>query len=164
MRRAIQFGLALLLLAVLATARVVPLAAQSSGGGDVAIVVHEKVAVKDLPLTELRKIFRGERQYWTTDLPVVLLVRAPTAHERSVVLRVVYQMTEAQYKQFWVAKVFRAEAVSVPKLVYSGEMTTQMVASLPGAISFVEARQAGSGVKTIRVDGKLPGEAAYPLR
>jgi ABC-type phosphate transport system substrate-binding protein len=152
------------LLATFVVTRVVPLAAQTAREGDVAIVVHANTPVSNLSLTEARKIFRGERQYWSADLPVVLLVRAPVSRERNVVLRVIYQMTEAQYKQFWVAKVFRAEAVAVPKLVYSSEMTNQLVSSLPGAISFLDARQVGEGVKVIRVDGKLPGEAGYPLR
>jgi len=54
----------------------------------------------------------GERQYWSSKLPVVLLIRAPVARERDVVLRVIYQMTNAQFKQYWVAKIFRAEAAS----------------------------------------------------
>jgi len=141
-----------------------PLLPPQAGGGPVALVVNPGVNVTDLSLADVRKIFRGERQYWKADLPVVLLVRAPGARERDVALRVVYQMTEAQYKQFWVAKVFRAEAVAVPKPVYSSDMTVQLVSSLPGAISFMEARQAGDSVKVVRVDGKLPSDASYPLK
>jgi ABC-type phosphate transport system substrate-binding protein len=131
---------------------------------DVAIVVHAGTPVTNLSLAEVRKIFRGEKQYWNTDLPVVLLVRAPVARERDVVLKVIYQMTEAQFRQFWVAKIFRAESVSAPKLVYTPDMANQLVSTLPGAISFVDSKQVGAGVKVVRVEGKLPGEAGYPLR
>jgi ABC-type phosphate transport system substrate-binding protein len=141
-----------------------PLAAQTSRGSDVAIVVHADTPVTNLSLAEVRKIFRGERQYWATGLPVVLLVRAPVARERDVVLKVIYQLTEAQFRQYWVAKIFRAESVSPPKLVYSNDITNQLVATLPGAISFVDAHQVGPGLKVVRVDGHLPGEAGYPLR
>ena len=141
-----------------------PLAAQTAKEGDVAIVVHANTQVSNLTLAEVRKIFRGEKQYWTADVPVVLLVRAPVARERDVVLKVIYQMTEAQFRQFWIAKIFRAESVSAPKLVYSPDMANQLVSTLPGAISFVDARQVASGLKVLRVDGKLPGEAGYPLR
>ena len=139
-------------------------AAQTAKGGDVAIVVNASTPVSNLTLAEVRKIFRGDKQYWTADLPVVLLVRAPVARERDVVLKVIYQMTEAQFRQYWVAKIFRAESVSAPKLVYSPDMANQLVATLPGAISFVDSRQVGPGLKVLRVDGKLPGEAGYPLR
>lgn len=156
--------LPLLLAGFLAAATFLPLAAQTAKEGDVAIVVHADTPVTNLTLAEVRKIFRGDKQYWTTNLPVVLLVRAPVARERDVVLKQIYQMTEAQFRQYWVAKIFRAESVSAPKLVYSPDMANQLAATLPGAISFVDAKHVGNGVKVVRVDGKLPGEAGYPLR
>jgi ABC-type phosphate transport system substrate-binding protein len=156
--------LTLLYAFLLGVASLSPLAAQTAKEGDIAIVVHGDTPVTNLTLAEVRKVFRGEKQYWTTNLPVVLLVRAPVARERDVVLKQIYQMTEAQFRQYWVAKIFRAESVSAPKLVYSPDMANQLVATLPGAISFVDAKHVGNGVKVVRVDGKLPGEPGYPLR
>ncbi len=89
-----------------------PSAAQTARGADIAVVVHPDTPVDDLSLADVRKVLLGERQYWSSKLPVVLLIRAPVARERDVVLRVIYQMTETQFKQFWVAKIFRAEAAS----------------------------------------------------
>ena len=43
------------------------------------------------------------------------MVRAPGARERDLVLKEVYQMSEAQFRQYWIAKVFRAEAQSSPQ-------------------------------------------------
>ncbi|HKS75556.1 MAG TPA: hypothetical protein VJQ82_20265, partial [Terriglobales bacterium] len=103
-------------------------------------------------------------QYWNSKLPVVLLIRAPVARERDVVLRVIYQMSEAQFKQYWIAKVFRAEASSPPKIVYSNDMQLELVAAVPGAIAFVDARNVRPGLKVLRIDGHLPGEPGYPLR
>src|SRR5438105_10014549 len=70
-------------------------AAQTSSASNIAVVVHPDTPVSDLSLAEVRKVFLGERQYWSAKLPVVLLVRAPVARERDVVLRVIYQMTES---------------------------------------------------------------------
>jgi len=39
--------------------------------------------VAQLSFADLRQVLKGERQYWTKDLPVVLFVRAPTSAERS---------------------------------------------------------------------------------
>ena len=97
-------------------------------------------------------------------MPVVLLVRAPVAKERQVVLKTIYQMSESQFKQFWVAKIFRSEAVSAPKIVYSSDMTNQLVSAVPGSIAFMEAKAVGPGLKVVKIDGRLPGEAGYPLR
>ena len=138
--------------------------AQSTHGMDVAVVVHPDTPVSNVNLTEVRRIFLGDRQYWNTNVPVVLLVRAPVARERNVVLKVIYQMSESQFKQYWIAKIFRAETASAPKLVYSNDMANELVTAIPGAITFIDARAVRPGAKVIRVDGHLPGESGYPLR
>jgi len=141
-----------------------PSMAQPARGTDIAVVVHPDTPVTDLSLAEVRKVLLGERQYWTSKLPVVLLIRAPVARERDVVLRVIYQMSEAQFKQYWVAKIFRAEVASPPKIVYSNDVQLELVSAIPGAIAFVDARNVRPGLKVLRVDGHLPGEQGYPLR
>lgn len=138
--------------------------AQTTRGADIAVVVHPDTPVSDLSLSEVRKVFLGDRQYWNSKLPVALLIRAPVARERDVVLRVIYQMSEAQFKQYWVAKIFRAEVASPPKIVYSNDMQYDLVTAIPGAIAFVDARNVRPGVKVLRVDGHLPGDHEYPLR
>jgi phosphate transport system substrate-binding protein len=141
-----------------------PSMAQTARGTDIAVVVHPDTPVTDLSLAEVRKVLLGERQYWTSKLPVVLLIRAPVARERDVVLRVIYQMSEAQFKQYWVAKIFRAEVASPPKIVYSNDVQLELVSAIPGAIAFVDARNVRPRLKVLRVDGHLPGEQGYPLR
>jgi hypothetical protein len=138
--------------------------AQTSHGADIAVVVNADTPVTELSLSEVRKVLLGERQYWNSKLPVVLLIRAPVARERDVVLRVIYQMSEAQFKQYWVAKIFRAEAASPPRIVYSNDMQYELLTALPGAIAFVDSRNVRPGVKVLRVDGHLPGEKDYALR
>ncbi|HKW57830.1 MAG TPA: hypothetical protein VJN42_10770 [Candidatus Acidoferrum sp.] len=137
---------------------------QSPRGEDVAIVVNADTPVSDLSLADVRKLFLGERQYWNAKLPVVLLMRAPVARERDVVLRVVYQMSEAQFNRYWIAKVYRAEVTASPKIVYSNDLQYELVSAMPGAIAFVDSRSVRAGVKVVRVDGRLPGDRNYPLR
>jgi ABC-type phosphate transport system substrate-binding protein len=131
---------------------------------DVAVVVNSDTPVSGLTLAEVRKVFLGDRQYWSTNVPVVLLIRAPVARERNVVLKTIYRMSESQFKQYWIAKIFRAEAASAPKVVYSNDMANELVTAIPGAIAFIDAREVRPGSKVIRVDGRLPGEAGYVLR
>jgi hypothetical protein len=139
-------------------------AAQVPQGSDIAVVVHPDTPVSNLGLEDVRKVFMGERQYWSAKLPVVLLVRAPVARERDVVLNVIYQMNEVQFKRYWIAKIFRAEAATAPKIVYSNDMANELVRAIPGAIAFVAARDVRPGLKVVRVDGHLPGQPGYPLR
>ena len=136
----------------------------AASAAPVAIVVNQDVPVDDLTLPEVRKVFLGERQYWNPKLRVVLLMRAPVAPERDVVLRAIYQMSEAQFRQYWISKVFRADVPSGPKIVYSTEMVTELLAGLPGAVAFVDASAIPKGMKVLKIDGKLPGDKAYSLR
>jgi len=130
----------------------------------VAIVVSPDVPVDEITFSEVRKLFLGERQFWNPNLRVVLLMRAPVAPERDVVLRTIYQMSEAQFRQYWISKVFRADVSSGPKIVYSTEMANDLVTAIPGAVAFIDAAQIPKGLKVLKIDGKLPGDKTYPLR
>jgi hypothetical protein len=131
---------------------------------DIAIVVRPDVPADNLSFSELRKLMLGNRQFWNPGLRVTLLIRAPGAHEREAVLKTIYQLSESQFQQYWIAKVFREEATSGPRIVYSNEMAAELVAAIPGAVAFVEASQVPKGLKVLKIDGHLPGEKGYALR
>lgn len=130
---------------------------------DVAVVVSKDVPVDNLSFTELRKILLGDRQFWTSNVRVTLLIRAPMAHERDVVLRDILEMSEAQFRQYWIGKVFRAESSTAPKTVYTNEMAGTLLNNIPGSMTFIESGQVPKGMKVLRIDGFLPGEKGYPL-
>src|SRR5256886_17260025 len=73
-----------------------PSLAQTSHGTDVAVVVNSDTPVADLSLSEVRKVMLGERKYWRSKFPVVLLFRAHAARGREVVLRVFFNMSSGQ--------------------------------------------------------------------
>jgi hypothetical protein len=130
----------------------------------VAIVVHPATDVDNLTFAELRSIFRGERQFWPDGRRVTLLMRAPAAAERELVLQRIYQMDEAQFREYWIGKMFRAEVAAGPKLVYSSDMARDLVTVIPGAITFVPASEVSSESRVVRIDGLLPSDPGYPLR
>ena len=138
--------------------------ARAADENPIAVIVGPGVPVDNLSFAELRRIVLGDRQYWSSNLKITLLMRAPGARERDVVLKTIYQMSEAQYRQYWIAKVFRAEAASAPRTVYSNDMAGELVKAIPGAIAFVDASQIPAGLKVVRINGLLPRDAQYPLR
>jgi hypothetical protein len=150
----------------LGAARPAPVDAQGATGvaADVAVVVHPDLPVDSVTLADLRRLVLGDREFWPASLRVTLLLRAPVAHERDVILRAICQMTEAQFRQHWIAKVFRADTAVAPKIVYSSEMSVDMVSRIPGAITFVDASRVGRNVKVLKIDGLAPNEKGYVLR
>jgi ABC-type phosphate transport system substrate-binding protein len=138
------------------------LAAQQAAG-DVAVIVHRDVPIDNLTVSELRRVLLGDREFWPASVRITLLIRAPIAHERDVVLKNLCQMTEAQFRQHWIGKVFRADTALAPKIVYSNEMAVDLVNRIPGAITFIDASQAGRNLKVVKIDGRLPGDRGYVL-
>jgi len=131
---------------------------------DVAVVVRQDTPVNNLTFAEARKLLMGDRQYWSSNLRVVLLIHAPSARERQVVLKTMYGMSEAQFRQYWISKVFRLEATTGPKIVFSNEMAIELVGAIPGAVGFVDAASVPKDLKVLKIDGLLPGEKGYRLR
>src|SRR5690242_912448 len=163
MRACIKAGIGVLVGIVAGLSLVSGLPAETTTGADVAIVVNPDNNVNNLTMAELRKIFRGERQYWSSDSPIVLLMHAPGARERAVILRSVLQMSEDEYTQFWVAKIMRAEASFPPTAVFSYAMIGEGIRGNRGAIGYVSAKAVPVGIKILQLDSLLPGQTGYPL-
>ncbi len=152
----------LLLLLWAAVSASLPLAAQQAAG-DVAVIVHRDVPIDNLTVSELRRVLLGDREFWPASVRITLLIRAPIARERDVVLKNLCQMTEAQFRQHWIGKVFRADTALAPKIVYSNEMAVDLVNRIPGAITFIDASQVNRNLKVVKIDGHLPGDKGYVL-
>ena len=134
-----------------------------SASGDVAVVVNATVPVGEMSFTELRRVFLGERQFWSSSLRISLLLHAPSARERDVLLKTVYEMSEAQLRQHWIGKVFRAEAPSAPQMFFSDEEIVQALAAIPGSIAAVDVTRIPRGLRVLKIDGRMPGEPGYRL-
>ena len=138
--------------------------AASASRQAVAIVVNPHSTVSDISFAELRRIFLGQQQFWPDRSKITLLVRAPVAPERAVVLDQIYRMDEDQFRQYWIGKMFRAEVAGGPKIVYSSDMAINLVEVIPGSITFVLASAVTANSRVLRIDGKLPSDPGYPLK
>ena len=140
------------------------IAADDSPPVSVAIVVHPDTNVSNLTMAQLRRVFLAEQQFWDDDSRITLLVRAPGAYERDVVMDRLYRMDEAQFRKYWIAKMFRAEVPSGPRIVFSTNMAMELVKAIPGSITFVNSQELDESVKVVTVDNLQPSDEGYPLR
>ena len=129
-----------------------------------AVVVNPGETVDGLTMAEFRRMLLGDREFWPSGERVAILIRAPVARERDLIVRTVCEMTEAQFRKHWIAKLFRAETPSGPQIVGSIEATLEQVRALPGAIAVVPFDAVTAGVKVLAIDGRRPGDAGYPFR
>jgi hypothetical protein len=131
---------------------------------DLAIIVNAKNPASNISLADLRKTFSGDRRGWDGK-ETLIIVPAPDTPERATMLRVIYRMSEVQYKEYWLGKIFRGEATSEPVVVVSRRLATDGVAAMSHAIACIPLSEVrGGSVKILKIDGHSPGENGYPLR
>jgi phosphate transport system substrate-binding protein len=160
-RRMRPFRLALLALG--AAILVAPSAARETTTEPLAIVVNKSNPLNELSLADLRKIYRGQRGRWSNGRRVTLVMRDPGTPEREAILRSLYGIEEEEYRRGFLQSIFTGEASDAPKMLATPNGVLRFVFNVPGAIGYVRASEVDASVKTLRVDGRLPGDAGYRL-
>ncbi|MFZ0200981.1 MAG: substrate-binding domain-containing protein [Candidatus Sulfotelmatobacter sp.] len=135
----------------------------SGQNSDVAVVVNSGNPVTNVSLGDLRRIFAGTKHSWPGGEAIKLVTRGPGCAERTTLLKLL-AMSEIEYKQYWTAQIFRGEADAEPFTVPSVGMQKEALNLFPGAISLVKVMEIKPGMKVLKVDGLLPGDARNPLR
>ena len=138
--------------------------APAAPGTKFAVIVSPDVELPACSLTELRRLFGLERQFWNAGHPVVVLLPAAGSGTHTFLLRRVYRTDAGGLKRLMLEKLYRGEIDLAPKSVSSDREAVSFVASSKGLIAVVPAGlAAGPGVRTLRIEGKLPGDPGYPL-
>jgi hypothetical protein len=130
---------------------------------DVAIVVHPDNPESGLRAEELLRILRQEQRRFRTGGSIYLVFQGSGSPARELVLRRLLRMNDLELKQFWLAKLYRGEIASFPRVLDSDVAVRRLVAVAPQAFGFLDASAVDATVKVLRIDGKLPGQAGYLL-
>ena len=131
---------------------------------DIAVVVNPQNPANEISMGSLKKMVLGEEHQWKNKISIALALRQPGTRERNIVLSRIAQMTEVEFKQSWMARVFRGENDAEPFLVPSNGSASLYVEVNQGGIVFMPGTDVRRDLKVLKVDGHLPGEAGYPLK
>ncbi len=131
---------------------------------DVAVIVNVHNPLTSISMSDLYKVFSGEKQSWSASMPVFVVVRAPQARERDVLLNRLLKMSESEYKQYWVKKVYSGSVPREPLAVFSNGIELEAVRTELGGIALISSRDVHDGVKVLKINGREPGTPGYPLR
>src|SRR5215212_3097065 len=156
----LRWALGMIALSLLGAA---PRVARAQDSEPIAIVVNRNNPLSEISLADLRRVFRGQRSRWSNGRRVTLVMRDAGAPERDAIIQSLYGLDEAQYRRTFLQAVFSGEAPEAPKTLASTNGVLRFVYNVPGAIGYVRARDVDPSVKTLRVDGRLPGEPGYRL-
>jgi hypothetical protein len=138
--------------------------APASDAREFAIVVSDDVAATALTSGDVRRLFSLDRRFWKAGHPVVVLLPAAGTATREFLLHRIYRTDEGGLKRMILEKLYQGEIDLAPKTVSSDREALTFVSSSRGAIAVVPAGLVeGTRVRTLKVDGKLPGSAGYPL-
>lgn len=122
----------------------------------VVVIVNQENPITSLSKMELHKIFAGDKSTWSNGLPIVPYIRSAPAHERDVLLDAVMKMTDMQYQEYWVKKIYSGQSVREPLALPTSGMIMEAVRSQKGGIALVNVGEVKSGVKVIPVEDLFP--------
>jgi hypothetical protein len=133
-----------------------------------AAVVHQSNPTHNLRFRDLVLLFQGASREWPTSSAVVLVERdAGSAPFRYLMGRLL-NTTPGEYRRSLQNIEYRGDLPVSIKILNSDAAACQFVFNVPTAIAIVEtgslASPACSGIRVLRIDGKLPGEEGYRLK
>jgi ABC-type phosphate transport system substrate-binding protein len=138
-----------------------------AAGDPIVVIVNGSNPVDNLSMVELRKLFLCDRSRWDTGRAVAPVMLAAGAPERTLFLRVVYGMSDADFGRYFLQATFSGKFATPPKEVGSVRDVMRIVGNSPGAIGFVRSSNlhtySDSVIKVVRIDGFAATDAAYKI-
>jgi ABC-type phosphate transport system substrate-binding protein len=117
-------------------------------------------------MAQLRRLIMGDVRSWQDRKPVLLVARDASTKTFQCMITSIAKMSIADYKRYIINAEFRGEDSMVIQTADSNAGAARVVVQSPGAIAVIDASilaTLGDSVKVVRIDGKLPGQAGYPL-
>jgi len=139
--------------------------AQTAG---VAVIVRLDNPIQNLSNGDLRNLLLGVTSQWPNRRNVIVVEREPGSPILDTILHKCLNATLQDYNRQLLGLEFRGKKPAVIKTLRSDDGACAFVFNVPGAVGFVADRSLSSAscreqVKVLRIDGKDPGAAGYPL-
>lgn len=128
---------------------------------NLAVITSAGSKLSDLPLAELEKYCKGASKTWPDGRNFTLVMKDPSSPEMHVAVTRLFGATPAEVKAS-IAKL--NETRQALKIVNDDEELLRTVQSTPGALGIVDVYSINSGVKVLRIDGKLPFDVGYAFK
>jgi ABC-type phosphate transport system substrate-binding protein len=129
-----------------------------------AVIVHRSNPIEGMTFSELRRIFMLDTQTWPHGRKITVVLREKGQPERADAIRLICGLSEGDFDKHILFRTFQGSVNIGPRSIQSAAAMLRFVYSAPGAIGYVAADQVDATVKTLRIDGALPGDLRYPLR
>lgn len=135
----------------------------AQGAATVAVVVNRANPVENLSLAQLRDVLMGKTTTWSNGKRVVVVL-TDEGDSRTAVLRACCHQTAQEYDNAMLRLVFTGDIPAAPRHVDTADAVSKFVFNVAGGIGLVPVDRVTDTVKTIRIGGLAPTDAAYPLK
>jgi ABC-type phosphate transport system substrate-binding protein len=130
---------------------------------DLALVSNKANSLTEVSMPDLIKICTGQTHRWPKGRPVTLFTRSPASPEMKLALEKIYGLSRQEVEDL-IATANHGRANHPAIIVLdSNQALVEAVASTPGAVGLVDVYSITGAITVLRIEGKLPLEAGYPL-
>ena len=128
------------------------------------LVASAGVPVTDVSLADAARMLLGERRFWSSGAPIVVLMPPVDSPARHFLLERLFHMTEQAYRRHTLEQLYRGEIEYAPKVVASHEEALAFLAASHGALSIVPSSSTlPAGARALRIDGRASDAPGYAL-
>jgi hypothetical protein len=118
------------------------------------VAIGNQVGVPaEIKMSELKAVFRGERQRWGNGTKVVIAMIKSTTPLGNVISEKIYSMNGDEVRGFWAAISF-AGKFDPPNVFNTSAEVEIFVSQNPGSIAILNKPSTTADIKTILVSGK----------
>jgi hypothetical protein len=156
-RRQVLAGCAILTPLVL----LVPSGAEADVAPEPLAIVSAKGGISELSLYQLKRLYLGDAIQGPNG-ELIALNRDVKGAERLGFDRTVLGMSSEAVARYWIDRRIRGQS-GAPKAVEPAAVIQRVVARLPRAVGYVRQRDLSPEVQVVKIDGRRPGDAGYPI-
>ncbi len=128
-----------------------------------AVFVAKDSALQNLKMTELRRIFTSADDSGFSGQRSVPFNHTARSSDRVGFDQTVLHMSPDEVSRFWIDRKIRG-LPGPPRAVDSLSQLLRLVSHTSAGLGYARPNQLTREVRAIRIDGKLPSEAGYPLQ
>jgi len=128
-----------------------------------AVFVAKDSSLQSLKMSELRRIFTNADDSGFSGQRSVPFNHTARSSDRVGFDQTVLRMSPEEVSRFWIDRKIRG-LPGPPRAVDSLSQLLRLVSRTSAGIGYARPSQLTNEVRVIRIDGKLPSEAGYPLQ
>ncbi|HEX5099214.1 MAG TPA: hypothetical protein VFV94_06925 [Polyangiaceae bacterium] len=127
-----------------------------------AIVSSKRGGASELTLYQLKRLYLGDNVQ-AGGLDLIALNRDAKGAERIGFDASVLGMAPDAVARYWIDRRIRGQS-GAPKSVEPSSVIQRVIANLPRAVGYVRMSEVGPDVQVVKIDGRRPSDAGYPIR